>query len=108
MATSTQKKQKKNNMNPKSRIKPSPRGELILTKDNHTHCRDGKRLDKIEADLKYEAQKQDELRNIINGKLDKIYNAIRAGDNQNMKYIFTTIGIFIGAIISLVGFIIAY
>lgn len=107
MATSTPKKQKKNNMNPKSRINQA-RGELILTKDNHTHCLDGKRLDKIEADLKYEAQKQDELRNIINGKLDKIYNAIRAGDNQNMKYIFTTIGIFIGAIISLVGFIIAY
>lgn len=107
MATSTPKKQKKNNMNPKSRINQA-RGELILTKDNHTYCRDGKRLDKIEADLKYEAQKQDELRNIINGKLDKIYNAIRAGDNQNMKYIFTTIGIFIGAIISLVGFIIAY
>lgn len=107
MATSTPKKQKKNNMNLKSRINQA-RGELILTKDNHTYCRDGKRLDKIEADLKYEAQKQDELRNIINGKLDKIYNAIRAGDNQNMKYIFTTIGIFIGAIISLVGFIIAY
>ncbi len=93
-------------MNPKSRIKPSPRGELILTKDNHTFCREGKRLDKIETDLKYEAQKQDELRNIINGKLDKIYTTIQDGDKENRKYIFTVIGMFLGAIITLIGFII--
>lgn len=80
----------------------------MTKEDTHTHCQDGKRLDKIEADLKYEAHKQDQLRQTINGKLDKIYTAIQDGDGENRKYIFTVIGIFIGAIISLVGFIMAH
>ena len=75
--------------------------------DQHD-CIQEKRLNRIESDLEKEAQKQDQLRQTINGKLDKIYTAIQDGDGENRKYIFTVIGIFIGAIISLVGFIMAH
>lgn len=76
--------------------------------ENDHNCKQENRLNRIESDLEKEAQKQEDLRQTINGKLDKIYTAIQDGDGENRKYIFTVIGIFIGAIISLVGFIMAH
>lgn len=60
----------------------------------------------VETDLKHEARKHEDLRKTINGKLDKIYTTIQDGDKENRKYIFTVIGMFLGAIITLIGFII--
>lgn len=73
--------------------------------DQHD-CIQKKRLDRIESDLEKEAKKHEDLRQTINGKLDKIYTTIQDGDKENRKYIFTVIGMFLGAIITLIGFII--
>ena len=75
--------------------------------DQHD-CIQEKRLNRIESDLEKEAKKHEDLRKIINGKLDKIYNAIHTGDDKNTKYIFMVIGMFLGALISVIGFFIAY
>jgi hypothetical protein len=75
--------------------------------DQHD-CIQEKRLDRIESDLEKEAKKHEDLRKTINGKLDKIYNAIHTGDDKNTKYIFMVIGMFLGALISVIGFFIAY
>lgn len=75
--------------------------------DQHD-CIQEKRLDRIESDLEKEARKHEDLRKTINGKLDKIYNAIHTGDDKNLKYIFMVMGMFLGALISVIGFFIAY
>lgn len=75
--------------------------------ENDHNCIQKNRLNRIESDLEKEAQKQQDLRKTINGKLDKIYTTIQDGDKENRKYIFTVIGMFLGAIITLIGFIIA-
>jgi hypothetical protein len=76
--------------------------------DQKHNCKQEKRLDRIEADLKHEARKHEDLRKIINGKLDKIYTAINEGDDKNLKYIFMVIGMFLGALISVIGFFVAF
>lgn len=74
--------------------------------ENDHNCIQKSRLTRIESDLEKEAGKQEDLRRTINGKLDKIYTTIQDGDKENRKYIFTVIGMFLGAIITLIGFII--
>ncbi|OPY25017.1 MAG: hypothetical protein A4E26_00054 [Methanobacterium sp. PtaU1.Bin097] len=75
--------------------------------DQHD-CIQEKRLDRIESDLEKEAKKHEDLRKTINGKLDQIYKAIQTGDDKNLKYIFLVVGMFLGALISVIGFFIAY
>ncbi len=75
--------------------------------DQHD-CIQEKRLDRIESDLEKEAKKHEDLRKTINGKLDQIYKAIQTGDDKNLKYIFLVVGMFVGALISVIGFFIAY
>lgn len=75
--------------------------------DQH-NCKQEKRLTRIESDLEKEAQKHENLRQTINGKLDKIYDKIAEGDDKNTKYIFMVLGMFLGALISVIGFFIAF
>lgn len=75
--------------------------------DQH-NCKQEKRLDRIESDLKDEARKHEDLRNTINGKLDKIYNAIHDGDDKNTKYIFLVMGMFLGAIVGITGVLLTF
>lgn len=75
--------------------------------DKH-NCVQEKRLTRIESDLEKEARKHENLRETINGKLDKIYTAINEGDDKNTKYIFMVLGMFLGALISVIGFIITF
>lgn len=69
--------------------------------DQH-NCKQEKRLDRIESDLEKEATKHEDLRRTINGKLDKIYDKIAEGDDKNTKYIFMVVGMFLGAITSMI------
>jgi hypothetical protein len=71
-------------------------------------CIQEKRLNRIESDLEKEARKHEDLRKTINGKLDKIYDKIDEGDDKNTKYIFMVLGMFLGALISVIGFIITF
>jgi hypothetical protein len=71
-------------------------------------CIQEKRLTRIESDLEKEARKHEDLRQTINGKLDDIYKAIQNGDDKNTKYIFMVLGMFLGALISVIGFFVAF
>lgn len=75
--------------------------------DKH-NCIQEKRLDRIESDLKHEARKHEDLRKTINGKLDKIYKAINDGDDKNTKYIFLVMGMFLGAIVGIMGVLLTF
>lgn len=75
--------------------------------DQHD-CIQEKRLDRIESDLEKEAKKHEDLRKTINGKLDQIYKAIQTGDDKNLKYIFLVMGMFLGAIIGILGVFTAF
>lgn len=65
-------------------------------------CKQEKRLTRIESDLEKEATRHENLRQTINGKLDKIYDKIDEGDDKNTKYIFMVVGMFLGAITSMI------
>jgi len=62
-----------------------------------------KNLKRIEREVKAEAIKHEELRKTINSKLDKIRDLIEAGDDKNTKNMFLIIGMFLGALISIIG-----
>lgn len=62
-----------------------------------------KNLNRIESEVKAEAIKHEELRKTINSKLDKIRDLIEAGDDKNTKNMFLIIGMFVGAIMSILA-----
>lgn len=66
--------------------------------ENKHNCIQEKRLDRIESDLEKEAQKHEDLRRTINGKLDKIYNEMRNQDGKIITYIITLVCAFIGTL----------
>jgi len=66
-----------------------------------------KNLKRIEGEVKGEAIKHEELRKTINSKLDKIRDLIEAGDNRNTKNMFLIVGMFVGAIMSILAICIA-
>jgi phosphotransferase system IIB component len=77
-----------------------------IQKDNITNIKEEQK--RLRADLKYEARKHEDLQKTINGKLDKICSAIREGDDRNIKYIFLVMGMFLGAIIGILGVFTAF
>jgi hypothetical protein len=74
--------------------------------DNITNIKEEQK--RLRADLTYEARKHEDLRKTINGKLDQIYKAIQTGDDKNTKYIFLVVGMFLGAIIGILGVFMAF
>lgn len=60
-------------------------------------------LKRIEDEVKLEAVKHEELRKTINSKLDKIRDLIEAGDDRNTKNMFLIVGMFVGAIMSILA-----
>jgi len=66
-----------------------------------------KNLTRIEKEIKLEAMKHEELRKTINSKLDKIRDLIEAGDDKNTKNMFLIVGMFVGAIMSILAIFIA-
>ena len=61
-------------------------------------CIQEKRLDRIESDLKHEARKHEDLRETINGKLDKISSAMNKKDDQIITYLITLFCAFVGTL----------
>lgn len=66
-------------------------------------CTQEERIRRMEEEQKRLAKRQDETIANIDRKLDKIWEAISVGDSTNTKYIFMMVGVFIGAIITLIG-----
>lgn len=64
-------------------------------------CKQEERLNRIETDQEKLNKRQDETIENIEKKLNLIWSAIKEGDNTNTKYIFMMVGVFIGALVSI-------